>query len=104
MWFVNAIKWIFKLCMRIILFPIFLLMSTLTILLNILLHIGSFATGLLVLVMLYGIISQLLQHHWDQALLAFGMTAVGVGIFFCAGMVVDTLENVNTQLAGFIRG
>lgn len=104
MWFVRAVKWILKLCLRIVLFPFFLVLTTLILFLNILLHIGSLAIALLALVMLYGIASQLFQHQWNQAALAFGITAIGVGLFYCAGLVIAMLETLNERLAGFVIG
>ena len=77
--------------------------TTLTIILNVILHLGSFAAGLGLLVMLYCIISRLWLHEWSQAVLATGMTAVGVGIFFGAGIIIALFEEANDWLGGFIR-
>lgn len=104
MWLIKAFLWILKLVLRIILFPIFIVTTTLTLILNLFLNLSSIAVGLVLLLMTYGIISQLLLHHWDQAALAFGMTATAVGIFFGAGILTGALENANNYLAEFIRG
>ena len=77
--------------------------TTLTIILNVILRLGSFAAGLGLLVMLYCIISRLWLHEWSQAVLATGMTAVGVGIFFGAGIIIALFEEANDRLGGFIR-
>ena len=103
MWFVRMIKWIAKLFLKLLLFPVFIVTTTLTIILNVILHLGSFAAGLGLLVMLYCIISRLWLHEWIQAILATGMTAVGVGIFFGAGIIVALFEEANDRLGGFIR-
>ena len=103
MWFVRLIKWIAKFFLKILLFPVFIVTTTLTIILNVILHLGSFAAGLGLLVMLYCIISRLWLHEWSQAVLATGMTAVGVGIFFGAGIIVALFEEANDRLGGFIR-
>lgn len=78
MWFVRMIKWTLKLFLKLLLFPVFIVTTTLTIILNVILHLGSFAAGLGLLVMLYCIISRLWLHEWSQAVLATGMTAVGI--------------------------
>ena len=103
MWFVRLIKWILKLFLKVLLFPVFIVTTTLTIILNVILHLGSFAAGLGLLVMLYCIISRLWLHEWSQAVLATGMTAVGVGIFFGAGIIIALFEEANDRLGGFIR-
>ena len=103
MWFVRLIKWIHKLFLKLLLFPVFIVTTTLTIILNVILHLGSFAAGLGLLIMLYCIISRLWLHEWSQAVLATGMTAVGVGIFFGAGIIVALFEEANDRLGGFIR-
>ena len=103
MWFVRLIKWILKLFLKLLLFPVFIVTTTLTIILNVILHLGSFATGLGLLVMLYCIISRLWLHEWSQAVLATGMTAALVGIFFGAGIIVALFEEANDRLGGFIR-
>ena len=103
MWFVRMIKWILKLFLKLLLFPVFIVTSTLTIILNVILHLGSFAAGLGLMVMLYCIISRLWLHEWSQAVLAIGMTAVGVGIFFGAGIIIALFEEANDRLGGFIR-
>ena len=103
MWFVRLIKWILKLFLKLLLFPVFIVTTTLTIILNVILHLGSFAAGLGLLVMLYCIISRLWLHEWSQAVLATGMTAALVGIFFGAGIVVALFEEANDRLGGFIR-
>ena len=53
--------------------------------------------------MLYCIISRLWLHEWSQAVLATGMTAVGIGIFFGAGIIIALFEEANDRLGGFIR-
>lgn len=103
MWLVRMIKWILKLFLKLLLFPIFIVTTTLTIILNVILHLGSFAAGLGLLVMLYCIISRLWLHEWSQAVLATGMTAALVGIFFGAGIIVALFEEANDRLGGFIR-
>ena len=103
MWFVRLIKWILKLFLKLLLFPVFIVTTTLTIILNVILHLGSFAAGLGLLLMLYCIISRLWMHEWSQAVLATGMTAVGVGIFFGAVIIVALVEEANGRLGGFIR-
>lgn len=103
MWFVRLIKWILKLFLKLLLFPIFIVTTTLTIILNVILHLGSFAAGLGLLVMLYCIISRLWLHEWSQAVLATGMTVALVGIFFGAGIIVALFEEANDRLGGFIR-
>lgn len=103
MWFVSMIKWILKLFLKLLLFPVFIVTTTLTIILNVILHLGSFAAGLGLLVMLYCIIFRLWLHEWSQAVLATGMTAAGVGIFFGAGIIVALFEEANDRLGGFIR-
>ena len=103
MWFVRLIKWILKLFLKLLLFPVFIVTTTLTIILNVILHLGSFAAGLGLLVMLYCIIRRLWLHEWSQAVLATGMTAVGVGIFFGVGIIVALFEEANDRLGGFIR-
>lgn len=103
MWFVRLIKWILKFFLKLLLFPVFIVTTTLTIILNVILHLGSFAAGLGLLVMLYCIISRLWLHEWSQAVLATGMTAAGVGIFFGAGIIVALFEEANDWLGGFIR-
>ena len=103
MWFVRLIKWILKLFLKLLLFPVFIVTTTITIILNVILHLGSFAAGLGLLVMLYCIISRLWLHEWGQAVLATGMTAALVGIFFGAGIIVALLEEANDRLGGFIR-
>ena len=103
MWFVRLIKWILKLFLKLLLFPVFIVTTTITIILNVILHLGSFAAGLGLLVMLYCIISRLWLHEWGQAVLVTGMTAAGVGIFFGAGIIVALFEESNDRLGGFIR-
>lgn len=103
MWFVRMIKWILKLFLKVLLFPVFIVTTTLAIIFNVILQLGSFAAGLGLLVMLYCIISRLWLHEWSQAVLATGMTAVGVGIFFGAGIIVALFEEANDRLGGFIR-
>ena len=103
MWLVRMIKWILKLFLKLLLFPIFIVTTTLTIILNVILHLGSFAAGLGLLVMLYCIISRLWLHEWSQAVLATSMTAALVGIFFGAGIIVALFEEANDRLGGFIR-
>ena len=103
MWFVRMIKWILKLFLKVLLFPVFIVTTTLAIIFNVILQLGSFAAGLGLLVMLYCIISRLWLHEWSQAVLATGMTAVGVGIFFGAGIIVALFEEANNRLGGFIR-
>ena len=103
MWFVRMIKWIAKLFLKLLLFPVFIVTTTITIILHVLLHLGSFAAGLGLLVMLYCIISRLWLHEWGQAVLVTGMTAAGVGIFFGAGIIVALFEEANDRLGGFIR-
>ena len=103
MWFVRLIKWILKLFLKLLLFPVFIVTTTLTIILNVILHLGSFAAGIGLLVMLYCIISRLWMHEWSQAVLATGMTVVGVGIFCGAGIIVALFEEANARLGGFIR-
>ena len=103
MWFVRLIKWILKLFLKLLLFPVFIVTTTITIILNVILHLGSFAAGLGLLVMLYCIISRLWLHEWSQAVLATGMTAALVGIFFGAGIIVALFEEANDRLGGFIR-
>lgn len=103
MWFVRLIKWILKLFLKLLLFPVFIVTTTITIILNVILHLGSFAAGLGLLVMLYCIISRLWLHEWGQAVLVTGMTAAGVGIFFGAGIIVALFEEANDRLGGFIR-
>ena len=103
MWFVRLIKWILKLFLKLLLFPFFIVTTTITIILNVILHLGSFAAGLGLLVMLYCIISRLWLHEWGQAVLVTGMTAAGVGIFFGAGIIVALFEEANDRLGGFIR-
>ena len=103
MWFVRMIKWILKLFLKVLLFPVFIVTTTLAIIFNVILQLGSFAAGLGLLVMLYCIISRLWLHEWSQAALATGMTAVGVGIFFGAGIIVALFEEANDRLGGFIR-
>ena len=103
MWFVRLIKWILKLFLKLLLFPVFIVTTTLTIILNVILHLGSFAAGLGLLVMLYCIISRLWLHEWSQAVLTTGMTAALVGIFFGAGIIVALFEEANDRLGGFIR-
>ena len=103
MWFVRMIKWIVKFFLKLLLFPVFIVTTTLTIILNVMLRLGSFAAGLGLLVMLYCIISRLWLHEWSQAALATGMTAVGIGIFFGAGIIIALFEEANDRLGGFIR-
>ena len=103
MWFVRLIKWILKLFLKLLLFPVFIVTTTITIILNVILHLGSFAAGLGLLVMLYCIISRLWLHEWGQAVLVTGMTAAGVGIFFGAGIIVALFEEANDRRGGFIR-
>lgn len=103
MWFVRRIKWSLKLFLKLLLFPFFIVTTTITIILNVILHLGSFAAGLGLLVMLYCIISRLWLHEWSQAVLATGMTAALVGIFFGAGIIVALFEEANDRLGGFIR-
>ena len=103
MWFVRMIKWTLKLFLKLLLFPVFIVTTTLTIILNVILHLGSLAAGLGLLVMLYCIISRLWLHEWSQAVLATGMTAVGIGIFFGAGIIISLFEEANDRLGGFIR-
>ena len=103
MWFVRMIKWILKLFLKVLLFPVFIVTTTITIILNVILRLGSFAAGLGLLIMLYCIISRLWLHEWSQAVLATGMTAVGVGIFFGAGIIIAMFEEANDRLGGFIR-
>ena len=103
MWFVRLIKWILKLFLKLLLFPVFIVTTTITIIINVILHLGSFAAGLGLLVMLYCIISRLWLHEWSQAVLATGMTAALVGIFFGAGIIVALFEEANDRLGGFIR-
>ena len=55
------------------------------------------------MLMLYCIISRLWLHEWSQAILATGMTAVGIGIFFGAGIIISLFEEANDRLGGFIR-
>ena len=92
-----------KLFLKLLLFPVFIVTTTLTIILNVILHLGSFAAGLGLLVMLYCIISRLWLHEWSQAVLATGMTAVGIGIFFGADIIIALFEEANDRLGGFIR-
>ena len=103
MWFVRMIKWTLKLLLRLLLVPVFIVTTTLTIILNVILHLGSFAAGLGLLVMLYCIISRLWLHEWSQAVLATGMTAVGIGIFFGADIIIALFEEANDRPGGFIR-
>ena len=103
MWFVRLIKWILKLFLKVLLFPVFIVTTTLAIIFNVILQLGSFAAGLGLLVMLYCIISRLWLHEWSQAVLATGMTAVGIGIFFGAGIIIALFEEANDRLGGFIR-
>ena len=103
MWFVRLIKWILKLFLKLLLFPVFIVTTTITIILNVILHLGSLAAGIGLLVMLYCIISRLWLHEWSQAVLATGMTAVGAGIFFGAGIIIALFEEANDRLGGFIR-
>lgn len=103
MWFVRLIKWILKLFLKLLLFPFFIVTTTITIIINVILHLGSFAAGLGLLVMLYCIISRLWLHEWSQAVLATGMTTALVGIFFGADIIVALFEEANDRLGGFIR-
>ena len=103
MWFVRLIKWLLKLFLKLLLFPVFIVTTTLTIILNVILHLGSFAAGLGLLVVLYCIISRLWLHEWSQEVLATGMTAVGIGIFFGADIIIALFEEANDRLGGFIR-
>lgn len=98
------IWWLVKLCLKVVLLPVYVVTAALNLFLNLALRFGSVVVGLMALLMLHGIAVQLAQRHWDQAALAFGISAAGIAVFICAGLLVGAVESAKGHIAGFIFG
>lgn len=104
MWFVKMIKTVFKMALKVVVFPVLLLMFVLKLAAELLMNIGSFAVGLVMIVFLICLGMTAYQHLWSQMFLV-GLGAVGVMLVtFAATAVLFTLQEITSTLTSFVFG
>ena len=104
MWFGKMIRALFRLVLKVLTLPVLLFVFTLKILAELLMNIGSFAIGLVMIVFVICLGMTIYQHLWSQTILVGLGAAAFILMTFAASFVVLLLQDATSALAAFVRG
>ena len=104
MWFGKMIRALFRLVLKVLTLPVLLFVFVLKILAELLMNIGSFAIGLVMIVFVICLGMTIYQHLWSQTILVGLGAATFILMTFAASFVVLLLQDATSALAAFVRG
>ena len=98
----NIFKKILRLGAKILLIPVFCFLFVVKVFAELLLNIGSWVVGLVMMLFLFCIGMALFRQQWSQAVIIFAAAAGGILVTFAATAVVFIIQEAFDSLVGFM--